>query len=324
MAALAVALSTLDTSVAPGPKFLWDTICADLSRFGLIYNGGAHGYERFIRMSTIDLRSGAINPEGWDLYTEMKKFISHGYGIHEGRRVALLTRIITRLYPGRATQDVRQVILPAYTRYAATAVWEIEHPDLNMRMKQFMREAGWMFVIGATRPVAAAPAPSAPPAPVELAPAPSAPPAPVEPIAEPEVDFLRETIDILYQRAFGDESAPVEPIVGPIEPMAEPIVAIPFTSVQWFSAEDDDIEQADYEEELPLPRIPRDSDDYPEVEENIVRPWSYRGTPYYISSRNEVYEWSELNDVNPGKWVGVYLPDTDTIDTTVPEPVWTV
>jgi hypothetical protein len=266
MAALAVALSTLDTSVAPGPKFLWDAICADLSRFGLIYNGAAHGYERFIRDCIHDLSNGIINPEGWDLYTEMKKFISNGYGIHTDRRVALLTRIITRLYPGRATQDVRQVILPAYTRYAATAVWEIERPDLNMRMKQFMREAGWMFVIGATRPVAAAPAPSAPPAPVDLAPAPSAPPAPVdlapapsappapvEPIAEPEVDFLRETIDILYQRAFGDESAPVEPIaepiVGPTEPMAEPIVAIPFTSVQWFSAEDDDLEEADYEEE---------------------------------------------------------------------------
>jgi len=240
MAALAVALSTLDTSVAPGPKFLWDAICADLSRFGLIYNGGAaHGYERFIRDCIHDLSNGIINPEGWDLYTEMKKHISNGYGIHIDRRVALLTRIITRLYPGRATQDVRQVILPAYTRYATTAVWEDVCPDLNKRMKQFMSEAGWMFVVGATRPAPPAPAPSAPPAPVEPIAEPD--PTPVEPIAEP--------------------------IVGPTEPIADPIVAVPFRTVQWFSAEDDDLEEADYEEEeeeLPLPRIPRDSDDYEE------------------------------------------------------------
>lgn len=262
MATLATALSTLDTSVAPGPKFLWDSIVADLSRYGKVHSSSTTGFERFIRESTTALRAGIIRPADWNLYTRMREFLTQY--MDTPKRVALLTHIINRLYPGRATQDVREVILPAYTRYAATAVWEVSFPDLNRRMKQFMCQVGWMFVVGVTRPI--------PPTAAELEieelrgdirehirfvtvlgiPVPTLPVVPPVGDATPEArrDIMREIVRILDQALSPAPSAPpapVEPVAEPMtEPMAEPIVAP--------------------EEERPLLRIPRDYDDYEPAE----------------------------------------------------------
>lgn len=49
-----------------------------------------------------------------------------------------------------------------------------------------------------------------------------------------------------------------------------------------------------------------------------VKGWTHKGTNYYRSGRNEVYEVDDNGEM--GNWVGLYDPASNSIDTSAPEP----
>jgi hypothetical protein len=54
--------------------------------------------------------------------------------------------------------------------------------------------------------------------------------------------------------------------------------------------------------------------------DGMVHPWPYKGKQYLRNSDNEV--WLRGADGGCGEWQGIYLPADDSIDDSVPEPVF--
>jgi len=52
--------------------------------------------------------------------------------------------------------------------------------------------------------------------------------------------------------------------------------------------------------------------------DGMVRPWAYQGQVYYRNYDNEV--WKKNADAMVGDWCGIYVPATNQIDTSAPEP----
>jgi hypothetical protein len=52
--------------------------------------------------------------------------------------------------------------------------------------------------------------------------------------------------------------------------------------------------------------------------DGMVRPWAYQGQVYYRNYDNEV--WKKNADDMVGDWCGIYVPATNHIDTSAPEP----
>jgi len=49
-----------------------------------------------------------------------------------------------------------------------------------------------------------------------------------------------------------------------------------------------------------------------------VHPWTFKGVKYAVNYERHVWKMTEDEDL--GDWVGLYVPEEDRIDETVPEP----
>lgn len=190
------ALAKIADDRLPALRAVWDACVADLSTLGRLYYTSADAFYYFIGSQKTRILNGSLDLVTWSPVTAIRKHLLGGSDIEQ--RKALLQRVVDASVPAGTPRSPILLLLQAYQVWAKTAVWDSPTMDLNKRMKQFIRQCGWIYFPALPPP---APAPSAPPAPVApVAPAPSAPPAPVE---DPE-----------------------EEEYWPIEPMAEPIVGV--------------------------------------------------------------------------------------------------
>ena len=226
------ALATLDDCRHPALRAMWDVVLADSKRYARVEITSAD-FAYFIQGKRLCLANGYIDPTTWSPLEAMKGYLSGDIGV----RIFLLKHAITRVYGTvwQPTESQLKEILAMYQVWSHTAIWDIPCPCLNKRMKQFVRDCAWMFAPASVAPI---PPPSA--------------------TIEQSMAECHTELTIVV-----DESPsipPVEPIDGPTEPIAEPIVSepivseertllvVPFRSVEWFSAEDDHLEEADYDD----------------------------------------------------------------------------
>lgn len=233
-AARAAALATLDDCHHPALRDMWDVLLADAKRYARVFVTSSD-FTSFIEAKRFSLSRGYTNPTTWSPLHAMKDYLSGDIA----KRIFLLKHVITRAYGTgwQPTESQLKDILAQYQVWSHTVIWDVPCPCLNKRMKQFVRDCGWMF------------------APPSVAPAPSASTVPVTTIEEglaavradlnninvdesasiPDVEESLASIELRIA-----EAAPVEPIDAPTEPIAEPIVAL--------EPAECDYEEADYEE----------------------------------------------------------------------------
>ena len=197
-AAIAAALAKIADDQLPILRAIWDSAVADLSRYGRLTYTSHDELQRCILSERMLIPTGFVDLTTW---TPVSMIYDHLLAWSDiDQRKALLQRIVNAALPAGSHQPTILTLLEAYQHWAKTAVWEELHPNLNKRMKQFIRQRGWLYC------------PALPPPTLVVAPPPSAPSAPPAPVAEPV-------------EPVAPVEEPEEEEHWPIEPMAEPIVA---------------------------------------------------------------------------------------------------
>lgn len=216
----AAALATLDDCHHPALRAMWDVLLADAKRYARVFVTSSD-FPSFIEAKRFSLSRGYTNPTTWSPLEAMKSYLSGDIAA----RIFLLKHVITRAYGTvwQPTESQLKDILALYQVWSLTAIWDTPCPCRNKRMKQFVRDCGWMFA-----PPGVAPSPPAPTIQESLA----ACRADLNNINVDEsasIPDVEESLASIHQRIAEcrtrilAESAPIEPIVGPIEPIADPI-----------------------------------------------------------------------------------------------------
>lgn len=215
--AAAAALRTLSVE---NPCLLktWDLLQAEYERYCRIDDWCS--LPRYIHVQEVHLGGVFADriAETWSMHKSMLDFFERFSGIQARR--ALMKRIVSPFFGESVTDDILNMLLAQYQKYAEDALWDEPRPNLNKRMKQFAREEG--YVVKPAEPV----------------------PAPTEPVAEPIAEPARPTL--LYctdeYELFDQEGRRIDPWVppasaptvpAPTEPIAEPVPA-PIRSI-WTS-----------------------------------------------------------------------------------------
>jgi hypothetical protein len=224
---------------------MWDVLLADAKRYARVFVTSSD-FPSFIEAKRFSLSRGYTNPTTWSPLEAMKSYLSGDIGA----RISLLKHVITRAYGTiwQPTESQLKDILAQYQVWSLTAIWDTPCPCRNKRMTQFVRDCGWMFVPTGVAPVA--PAPSAPTIQESLA----ACRADLNninvdesasiPDVEESLASIQQRIAECRTRILAESAPPIEPIDGPTEPIADPIVAF----------------------QAPLFHIPRDCDEYEPAE----------------------------------------------------------
>lgn len=187
----------------PALQALWDALVAHYTR--LDRSIVTYRFDDYLLFVELRLRTRVLDPTTWTPRSSMRAFIEEcNYSIEPRRN--LLRRVISRVSSTDPSDTMLDDVLIAYNTWAETAVWETERPNLNIRMKQFMRQCGWLYFSDV-----------APPAPIT-------PTAPTVPVVEPT-------------------PAPVEPIAEPIvEPIPTPVASVPTQDEDDYEDEEDELE----------------------------------------------------------------------------------
>lgn len=122
----------------------WDAAISELSTLGrLSYAANATDFSLFLWRHQCEIIEGTINPATVSPITAMRKYLLRNSDIDKRRE--LLDHIVASSIPTGTPRPPSLALLAGYQLWAKTAVWEDSHPNLNKRMKQFIRQCGWMY-----------------------------------------------------------------------------------------------------------------------------------------------------------------------------------
>jgi hypothetical protein len=195
MAARLAALAKLSDDHLPALRAVWEASAADLSTLGRVYGVDSDGFCRFIFNERVILGYDSVYFATWSPVIAMRTYLLRSSDIEQ--RKALLKRVVDAAVPADTPRPPILTLLQAYQLWAKTALWDSPMMDLNKRMKQFIRQCGWMYFPGLALPTVVSPTPvepSAPPAPVEEE-------WPIEPMDDPIIEPDYDRITVLMNMA---------------------------------------------------------------------------------------------------------------------------
>lgn len=125
----------------PELQLIWNELIADTSRMlSRPYNGHICFLDYF---QDRRLHTPHWVPAEWCLRSDMRLWIEIHHGVVT--RIQLLKHVISHYYDDEVEDDKLRGMLIAYHHWAPNAIWDTPRPNLNNRMKQFVREVGPLY-----------------------------------------------------------------------------------------------------------------------------------------------------------------------------------